>query len=172
MIYTNIRLTTGEIMNDNSTAEAVLVVALCENLDGTISIPFTHSDRWRTIAWRLPGGGVEPYETPEEAATRELLEETNLLAKKLYHSGVIHKPSRDTSHLTHRQHIFVCEIDSHNKMYTQVSDGKEILTNKLFDLQDVQEHLWKGFPFSTYPILPSHAKVLKDVLTKLFPIVS
>jgi len=33
------------------------------------------------VVWTLPGGGVEPYETAEMAAIRELAEETRLVGR-------------------------------------------------------------------------------------------
>jgi 8-oxo-dGTP pyrophosphatase MutT (NUDIX family) len=42
---------------------------------------------YRTV-WNLPGGGVRPGETPEEAARRELAEEIGLAAGALYPAGV------------------------------------------------------------------------------------
>ena len=33
--------------------------------------------------WELPGGGIDPGETPQEAASRELAEETGILAGEL-----------------------------------------------------------------------------------------
>ncbi|MBP6949023.1 MAG: NUDIX hydrolase [Candidatus Pacebacteria bacterium] len=155
-------------MNDHSTEKAVLIVALCVAKDGTIFIPLTHSDRWRNIQWRIPGGGVERNEIPEQAAHRELLEETNIKAKEMHPVLVVDKPSRDNHNYTHHQHVFVCEVESFEQMYERICDGKETLINKLFSLQDLQDYLWKGVPCSRFPILLPHAKVLDYTLKKIF----
>jgi 8-oxo-dGTP diphosphatase len=46
--------------------------------------------------WALPGGYLDPGETPEQAARRELAEETGLTSPTLLHRvGVYDKPGRD-----------------------------------------------------------------------------
>lgn len=53
-------------------------------------------DRWNLLLvlhnygqqkWSLPGGGIEPDETPEKAATRETAEETGQLIAVTHHLG-------------------------------------------------------------------------------------
>ncbi len=46
-------------------------------------------------SWALPGGFVDPDETAEEAASRELLEETGLKTDRLQQLAVMSDPERD-----------------------------------------------------------------------------
>lgn len=56
--------------------------------------------------WVLPGGGIDPDETPEEAVIREVFEETG------FHIAIVRKcaeylPSNSFTRLTH---VFVCHV--------------------------------------------------------------
>ena len=44
------------------------------------------------VSWELPRGGRDPDESVEEAAIRELLEETGLAAASTTHLGAIYPP--------------------------------------------------------------------------------
>ncbi|GAB4106633.1 hypothetical protein GCM10028790_56520 [Micromonospora taraxaci] len=62
-------------------------VALVLLVDPSGAVLLQHRDEDAVVSpgqWSLPGGHVEPGESPEEAARRELLEETGLTAGELH----------------------------------------------------------------------------------------
>lgn len=46
--------------------------------EGRILLTHLRTDLFDRNEWTLPGGGLEPYESPEQAALREMREETGL----------------------------------------------------------------------------------------------
>lgn len=58
--------------------------------DGNILLQRQYRYPVRSWQWEIPGGFVDPGETPEEAAERELKEETGYSIKKLYSLGVFY----------------------------------------------------------------------------------
>ncbi len=51
--------------------------------DGRIVLVRQYRPTWRRASWECPAGHAEPGETPEEAARRELVEETGYRAGRL-----------------------------------------------------------------------------------------
>jgi 8-oxo-dGTP pyrophosphatase MutT (NUDIX family) len=62
--------------------------------------------------WSLPGGRIEPHETPVEAARRELQEETGLSIPDLAPFGVYHRPTVEQPAATVEIHAFCAATDA------------------------------------------------------------
>lgn len=60
-----------------------------------------------TDYWLIPGGGMEPEETPEECCIREVREETGYLVKPVKQFLTLHEYYEDWRYTSH---YFACEV--------------------------------------------------------------
>ncbi len=91
--------------------------------------------------WNLPGGGVEPEESPWDCVVREITEETGLVAKVIRLQGVYAKPWNDQICFS-----FICKVVGGSLQLTDEADQHEF-----FGLD--------GVPPNTSP---NHVARLKD----------
>lgn len=82
--------------------------------------------------WVLPGGGLEPHETPENGAIRETLEETG------FHVVIKRKVAEYTpiNRLTHFTHFYECQIISGDP-----ATGPETKEIHFFPLNELPKNL-------------------------------
>jgi len=98
--------------------------------------------------WALPGGFMEMEETLEEAARRELLEETGIKAGELIRFETFDKPDRDPRGRTITQ-IFIMIWKKEMGMPVADSDAKSL---KWYDLSKLPELAF------------DHGKIINDVI--------
>ena len=86
--------------------------------------------------WALPGGFMEMNETLEEAARRELLEETSILAGELIRFDTYDKPGRDPRGRTITQ-VFVMLWNKEMGLPHAGSDAKNLAWHELAALPEL-----------------------------------
>jgi 8-oxo-dGTP diphosphatase len=84
------------------------VGAACVVLDAEGRVLLVHHTYGR-LNWELPGGLGEAGESPDEAALRELVEETGLRGGRPRLTGVYFEPNHDLAPMLH--FVFRCEVD-------------------------------------------------------------
>jgi ADP-ribose diphosphatase len=100
-----LRLPSGRVVDDyfvGALDDYALVVALTES--GEVVLQRQWKQGVRRFTLELPGGKVDPGETPVEAAARELCEETGYEAPELEHLASL---DVDASKAANQGHIFL-----------------------------------------------------------------
>ena len=131
---------------------ATYEVALVLLVDRSGAVLLQHRDGNTSVSpnqWSLPGGRIEPGETPEEAARRELREETGLIAGDLEPLWSGPRPFEDGFPHTVTVHIFRGTTDA-TQNDVVLGEGRAMV----FVPRD--EVLDRDLAASTAVVLPAH----------------
>ena len=101
--------------------------------------------------WVLPGGGIEPNESPEKALLREFLEETGYLVK-IKRKVATYLP---VNRMTQKTHFFECEVIEGSAI-----TGNETKEIQCFSLKKLPKELappYKGWILDAMLTTPSRS---------------
>jgi 8-oxo-dGTP pyrophosphatase MutT (NUDIX family) len=111
---------------------------VCTDSEKRICIVSQYRHAIRRVSMELPGGMIEADEDPLEAAKRELLEETGILARGWRSCG--HYSTNPATHTNHI-HIFACEIES---VRPKGLDATENVVHEFLSMADIRRAIDAG----------------------------
>lgn len=114
------------------------ITIIAKNAEGKILLSREYSYPVDRIIWQFPGGGINPSESPEQAAVRELREEAKLLPQKVRLLGSYLANNRRSDN-----RVYAC-IAEHLVSAPLEADQEEAIKNFWLDEAEIEELIRKG----------------------------
>jgi len=116
-----------------SHTESVAIIAV--NTKGEVLVQLEYSHPPAKVMWQLPGGSMEAGETVEEAALRELAEESGYAAKQIVRLGYFYVHNRLSDK---RQYIVLCQDLFKKKLQ---EDADEFIETYWLTMEEVKQKI-------------------------------
>src|SRR3989344_396707 len=133
----------GELVSDFYSvrrSDAAFIVAVTE--EGQIPLVYQYKNGVKDLIWQIPAGFIDRGERPEQAARRELAEETGFVADKFELFGCF---SSHSSLSDNKDYFFFAR--SAKKQREQNLDQHEEIEVKLFDFEELTTNVRKRRSF-------------------------
>ena len=143
--------------------------AVVFNKDGKV---FVASRLGMTNAWQFPQGGIEKNETIEEAARRELFEETSISSVKLIHSEKQPIRYEFPKHIKNNFTKNGIHSDGQDIFFSLFYfEGKEQEINLETKEQEFDSYMWESFDFAVSQVVDFKKDVYTSIANKFAPII-
>lgn len=113
--------------------DSVYIVPITRNLQVVLVKQYRHATG--QIIYELPAGYINQGETPQQAAERELLEETGYVAKRTESLGMVYT---SPAVLTNKSYMFLCRnLECQNDPQREITEKIELVTFGLDELVSI-----------------------------------